>query len=434
MTKYVTDRSLGRFQMAGYLSIAVIVGALGGWSVLTHINGAVIASATIVAETNTKRVQHKDGGIVRQILVKDGDRVTAGQDLLILDDTETKAELGIMDALLVEELAKRTRLEAMRDDLPTLTFPPELQERRAGEPDIDKVLRGQEKLHVARVASVEGKIDQLKQQIGQVEQQVDGLTAQIASKERQSELIKQELSDQQDLMRKGLTPKTRVLALQREQARLEGERGELIGSRAGALSKGGEIKLQILQIREEVLSQTLQDLREAEGKIAELSERRLAAKARLDRMVIKAPITGAVYQLMVHTVGGVITPAEPLMMITPEDDDLVLQAQVSPQNIEQIAEGQKAHVRFPAFNSRLTPEIGAEVFSVASDTSRFSAETPPFYDVRLRIPKTELAKLGDKKLKPGMPAEAFIQTTQRTPFSFLVKPLLDQIEHAWRER
>jgi HlyD family secretion protein len=331
-------------------------------------------------------------------------------------------------------LAKRSRLEAMRDDLAAVTFPEELLTRRTAEPAIDKILRGQEKLHAARLASVKGKIDQLKQQIGQVAEQVDGLTAQIASKERQSEFIKDELSGLQELMKKGLTPKTRVLALQREQARLEGERGELIASRAGSQSKAGEIKLQILQIGEEVLSQTLLDLREAEGKIAELSERRLAAKARLDRMVIKAPITGAVYQMMVHTVGGVITPAEPLMLITPEADDLVLQAQVAPQNIEQIAEGQKAHVRFPAFNSRITPEINAEVFSVSSDTSRFSAESPPFYDVRLRIPKSELAKLGTSKLKPGMPAEAFIQTTQRTPFSFLVKPLMDQIEHAWRER
>lgn len=434
MTKYATERSLGRFQLAGYVSIAVMIGVVGGWSVLTNINGAVIAPATIIAESNTKRVQHKDGGIVRQILVKDGDRVTEGQDLLILDDTETKAELGIMDALLVEELAKRTRLEAMRDENAALTFPEELQARRAAEPSIDKVLRGQEKLHVARLASIQGKIDQLKEQIGQTEEQVDGLTAQIASKERQSELIKDELAGLQDLLKKGLTPKTRVLALQREQARLEGERGELIASRAGAQSKGGEIKLQVLQIREEVLSQTLLDLREAEGKIAELSERRLAAKARLDRMVIKSPITGTVYQSMVHTLGGVITPAEPLMLITPEADDLVLQAQVTPQHIEQVAEGQKAHIRFPAFNSRITPEIGAEVFSVSSDTTRFSADTPPFYDVRLRIPKAELAKLGDSKLKPGMPAEAFIQTTARTPFSFLVKPLLDQIQHAWRER
>ncbi len=192
--------------------------------------------------------------------------------------------------------------------------------------------------------------------------------------------------------------------------------------------------MQILQIKEDVLSQTLLELREADGRIAELSERRLAAQARLARMVIKAPITGDIYQLMIHTEGGVITPAEPLMMIVPEADELVLQAQIMPQNIEQIHMGQQARVRFPAFNARTTPELYAEVFSVAGDISRVSADLPPFYDVRLRIPHDQLKLLGTSQLKPGMPAEAFIQTTERTPFSYLTKPLMDQITHAWRER
>ena len=433
MTPFSTDRSLYRFQTAGYLSIFAIVGVLGTWSVTTNLNGAVIASATIIAETNTKRVQSKDGGIVRKILIRDGDRVTAGQDLIVLDDTETKAELGIIDALLIEELAKRARLEAQRDETVELNFPPDLEARRA-DPAVGKVLMGQEKLHAARLAALKGKVNQLNQQIGQVAEQIEGITAQIEAKQRQIALIKSELMDLRGLLAKGLTPNSRVLAMDREQARLEGERGELIGSRASAKSKSGEISLQILQVREEVLSQTLLDLREAEGRVAELSERRLAARARLDRMVIKAPITGSVYQLMVHTEGGVITPAEPLMMIVPEADELVLQAQVLPQNIEQVTEGQLAHVRFPAFNSRTTPELSAEVFSVSADTSRMSADTPPFYDVRLRIPRDQLALLGDKRLKPGMPAEAFIQTGARTPLSYLVKPLQDQIEHAWRER
>ena len=433
MTAFSTDRSLRRFQAVGYLSIFAIVGVVGTWSVTTHLNGAVIAPATIIAESNTKRVQSKDGGIVRKILIRDGDRVTAGRDLIILDDTETKAELGILEALLIEELAKRSRLEAQRDETATLSFPGDLEARRA-DPAVGKVLMGQEKLHAARLAALRGKVDQLNQQIGQVAEQIEGITAQIDSKERQIALIKSELTDLRGLKAKGLTPNSRVLAMDREQARLEGERGELIGSRAAAKSKSGEISMQILQVREEVLSQTLLDLREAEGRVAELSERRLASRARLDRMVIKAPITGSIYQLMVHTEGGVITPAEPLMMIVPEADELVLQAQVLPQNIEQVTEGQMAHVRFPAFNSRTTPELTAEVFSVSADTSRMSADTAPFYDVRLRIPRDQLALLGSAQLKPGMPAEAFIQTGARTPLSYLIKPLMDQIEHAWRER
>jgi HlyD family secretion protein len=427
-----TDRSLRRFQLLGYASIFVVVGVMGGWAATVQIAGAVIAPATIIAETNSKRVQHKDGGIVRRILVRDGERVTAGQVLIILDDTETKAELGIVDSLLVEELAKKGRLEAQRDDADVITLDDELVRRRS-DPKIAKVIEGQEKLFRARIAAVKGKIAQLSEQVGQVAEQIEGITAQIESKQQQIELIKKELKDLQGLLDKGLTPQSRVLAMQREQARLVGEQGELIGQRASAQSKSSEIKLQILQIREDVLSQTLLDLREADGKIAELSERRLAAQARLERMVIKAPITGSVYQMMVHTEGGVITPAEPLMMIVPEGDDLVLQAQVLPQNIEQVRQGQMAHVRFPAFNSRFTPEVQAEVFSVAGDISRVSAETPPFYDVRLKIPHDQLALLGDKHLKAGMPAEAFIQTDSRTPLSYLIKPLVDQFSHAWRE-
>ncbi len=432
MTGFSTEKSLRRFQTAGYLSVFVVVGIGGLWSTTTHLNGAVIAPATIIAETNSKRVQSKDGGIVRKILVRDGERVTAGQDVIVLDDTETKSELGIIQALLIEELAKKARLEASRDGQPAITFPPELEGRR-NDPEVAKVLVGQEKLHAARIASVKGKIEQLNQQMGQISEQIEGINAQIASKERQIGLIGEELANLRDLLSKGLMQASRVKAMEREQARLEGERGELIGSRAAANSKSGEIKLQILQIGEDVLSQTLLDLREADGRIAELSERRVASQSRLDRMVIKAPITGSVYQLMVHTEGGVISPAEPLMMIVPENDELVLQAQITPQNIEQVHQGQQARVRFPAFQTRFTPELMAEVFSVAGDTSRFSADTPPFYDVRLKIPREQLALLGASQLKPGMPAEAFIQTAERTPFSYLVKPLLDQFQHAWRE-
>ncbi|MCB1435293.1 MAG: biotin/lipoyl-binding protein, partial [Alphaproteobacteria bacterium] len=193
MAAFSTDKSLRRFQLMGYVSIAVIIGAVGSWSVLTKLNGAVIAPATVVAETNTKRIQHKDGGIVREILVKDGDRVTEGQDLVVLDDTETRAELGIIDALLVEAMAKKARLEAQRDDAKSVIYPDELEKRR-GDPDVATVLAGQDKLFAARKAAVEGKINQLNEQIGQVSEQVQGLTAQIGSKERQIKLITDELT------------------------------------------------------------------------------------------------------------------------------------------------------------------------------------------------------------------------------------------------
>jgi HlyD family secretion protein len=433
MSSMDTMSSLRRFQIAGYVSMFVLVGAMGGWSLLSSINGAVIAPATIMAETNSKRVQHKDGGIIRSILVRDGDRVEAGQNLIVLDDTDTKSELAIITALLAEFMAKRARLEAERDGLETIEFPPEIAERR-DDPVIAKLILGQEKLHAARLATIQGKINQLEQQIGQIGEQVQGIVAQSESKERQINYIADELVGLLDLKTKGLVSNSRVLAMQREQARLEGERGELMAAKATAESKVGEVRLQILQVREETLTQTLADMRDVEGRIAELSERKVSTASRLERTTITAPITGYVYQLAVHTNGGVITPAETLMLISPEADELILQAQIPPQSIDQVHEGQKARIRFAAFNSRTTPEIDAMVTSVSADTSRFDANTPPFYMVMLKIPAVELDRLGSNKLKPGMPAEAFIQTTARSPFSYLVKPLVDQIAHAWRER
>jgi HlyD family secretion protein len=293
---------------------------------------------------------------------------------------------------------------------------------------------GQQKLFAAMRATIQGKVDQLKQQIGQINEQVEGILAQADAKERQIALIGDELVGLLELQSKGLVPNTRVLAMQREGARLEGERGELIAAKASAESRVGEVKLQILQIREETLSETLAQLRESEARIAEMNERRISISTRLDRTTIKAPMNGDVYQLSIHTIGGVVTAAETLMLIVPEGDNLVLQAHVPPTQIDRVTLGQKARVRFAAFDSRFTPEIGAEVTQVAADVSRVDANSPPFYVVQLKIPASELVLLGNNRLRPGMPAEAFIQTGARTPLSYMVKPLYDQIAHSWRER
>ncbi len=427
-----TNSSLRRFQVIGFLSVLLMVGVVGGWANFTELNGAVIAPATIMVESYSKKVQHKEGGIVGEIRVKDGDRVEMGQALIVLDNTETKSELAIIDGLLDEAFSKRARLEAQRDRASAITFPPEVL-ARASEPGVAAIMAGQTKLFNARLQAVVGKKDQLTKQIGQLTEQIGGLESQRISKEKQLTLISAELVDLKDLQSKGLVPVSRVMAMDRETARLDGERGELVASKASAEARIAEVKVQILQIDEEDLSQTLTDLRDIEGKVAELKERKLAVASRLERMVIKSPITGDVYQLAVHTVGGVIGPGEPLMLIVPESDELILQAQVMPQDIDKVRAGQIAHIRFPAFNSRLTPEIAAKVTQISADTSRIDASSPAFYSVRLMISAAELAKLGSNKLKPGMPAEAFIQTEAQTPMTYFLKPLTDQFAHALRE-
>jgi HlyD family secretion protein len=283
------------------------------------------------------------------------------------------------------------------------------------------------------VQTATSKKSQLKEQLGQLKDQISGVVAQIDSNKKQLSLIREELVNLHSLQKQGLVPASRVSTTERESARLDGEQGQLVGSKASAEAKIGEVKLQIIQVDEDLRNQALTELRDVETKISESEQRRVTSAAKLSRMSIKAPITGTVYQMAVHTEGGVIGPGETLMMIVPEGDDLVLQAQVAPNDIDHVHLGQGARVKFTAFNTRVTPDIDAEVTQVAADTSRADAQSAPFYAIRLTISAAELKKLGDNKLKPGMSAEAFIQTEARSPFSYLVQPLVDQFSHAMRE-
>jgi HlyD family secretion protein len=427
-----TEKSLRSTQFLGYVSILAMFGIFGAWTVMADMNGAVIAPATIVSESYSKKVQHREGGNVLRILVKDGDIVEAGQDLVQLDPTETKAELGILDGQNNEFLIRKARLEAQRDGLKKIELPAVLKDR-ADDPGIATILAGQNRLLESTLETANSKKGQLQEQLGQLKEQIAGIGSQIVSSKKQLELISKEVSGLRSLQQKGLVPASRVMAMDRETARIEGERGQLVSSKAGAEAKIGEVKLLVIQVAEELRNQALIDLRDTDTKLAELGERRISAAARLSRMSIKSPITGTVYQLAVHTEGGVIAPNETIMMVLPQGDDLVLQAQVTPNDISHVQLGQPARIRFTAFNSRVTPEIAAEVTQVAADTSRNDAQSPPFYAIRLTISAEELKKLGDNKLKPGMGAEAFITTESRSPFSYLVKPLVDQWKHSMRE-
>lgn len=427
-----TSASMRRTLLAGYASVFLALGVFGGWAALANINGAVIAGATIMVESYSKKVQHKEGGIVSRILVRDGDRVTAGQDLIILDPTDAKAELGITEGLLDELMVKKARLEAQRDGAGEMTLPPEMADR-AAEPQLSQIIAGQARLLSSSTESIKSKAKQLRQQIEQLKEQISGFDAQLAANGEQTALIAKELANLKKLQSSGLVPNSRVLAVEREAAQLNGQRGELTASKASAKSQIGEVELRVLQLDEDLRTQVLTELRDTDAKITEYKERRVALSSRLARTAVKAPITGTIYQLAVHTEGGVVGAGETLMLIVPEGDDLVLQAMVLPNDIDQVAMGQRAQIRFPAFNARLTPEVFGEVKQVAADTTRLDDKSPPFYAVRIIIPAAEIKKLGANKLKPGMTAEAFIQTTARSPLSYLLKPLTDQFARAMRE-
>ncbi len=427
-----TDTSLRRIVLAGFLSLAVAGGALGWWATQAMLSGAVIASATIVSDTLSKRIQHREGGIVAGILVKNGDRVKEGQELVLLDPTDTKAELAVINSALDELQVKRARLEAQRTGSTRFTLPKELVARGA-DVKLAEVISGQERLLASTVEGVSQRSQQLDAQIVQMQDQIKGFESIARARAKQKSISEKEYEDLLKLQKDGLVAKPRVLEAERIVAAVDGEIGQVQSSIATAQTRIGEVKLQKLQLAEDVRTQTLTELRETEGRISELQQRQVAADSRLSRIAIKSPISGTVYDVAVNTVGGVIGSGEVLMLIAPEGEELVLQAQVSPNDIDQVRAGQKAQVRFPAFNTNRIPNVYAEVSQVAADTTRTDAASPPFYSVRMKIPPEELAKLGLNRLRPGMMAETFIQTEERSVLTYLLQPLTDLLPYALRE-
>jgi HlyD family secretion protein len=295
-------------------------------------------------------------------------------------------------------------------------------------------LEGESRLFAARLASRDGQRAQLTERAAQLKEEVTGLTEQVAAKAREIALIGTELRGVRELYAKNLVPITRVTALERDGARLEGERGQLIASVASARGKIAETKLQILQVDTDMRTEVGKDLAEIRGKWSELVEKRVAAEDQLKRVDLRAPQNGVVHQMSVHTVGGLVTPTEPAMLIVPDADRLTVEVRVQPQDIDSVRQGQAAVLRFSAFNARTTPEIGGEVTRVSADVTTDPKTGQSYYTARIGLSGAELARLGEVRLVPGMPVEAHLQIGERTVLSYLVKPLTDQIAKAWRER
>jgi HlyD family secretion protein len=425
--------STRRHVLAGTVLLVLLSGAVGGWAATTQLSGAVIAAGTLVVSDDVKKVQHPTGGVVKEINVREGARVKAGDVLVRLDDTLTRANLAIVSKNLDELAARQARLEAERDDADGVIFPPALT-GRAGTAEVDRILQGEQKLFDFRKTARLGQKAQLRERILQLGEQVQGLAGQAAAKKRETELINRELEGVRSLWTKNLVPISRVTALEREAVRLDGERNQLIAGAAEAKGRATEVELQILQIDQELRSEVSKELREIQGKTAEFVERRVAAEDQLRRIDIRAPQDGVVHQLAIHTVGGVASATEPLMLIVPEADELSVETRIVPQDIDQLMYGQPAVIRFAAFNQRTTPEITGVVTRISADTTQDARSGVSFYVVRIGLPGEELARLNGLQLVPGMPVEAFIRTSDRTVVSYLVKPLTDQITKAFRER
>jgi membrane fusion protein, type I secretion system len=428
-----TRRSIRRNILAGMLVFAVLVGAVGGWAGTAKLAGALIASGTIVVDSNVKKVQHPTGGVVGELRVREGDRVKGGDIVARLDQTITRANLAIVTKGLDELSARKARLASERDGSEVLVFPDHLQSR-AREQEAAYIIEGERKLFELRRTARAGQKAQLRQQFAQLLEEIVGLTAQQRAKVREIAFINRELEGVRDLFIKTLVPISRLTQLEREATRLDGEEAQLVAAVAQAKGKMAEIELKIIQIDQDLSSEVAKEMREIDAKIGEFEERKIAAEDQLRRVDIRSPQDGTVFQLTVHTVGGVIAPGEPIMLIVPDADSLSVEAKVNPQDIEQVQPNQKTVLRFSAFNLATTPEIDGQVSRISADISSDQRTGQSFYTVRISIRPDELSRLGNSKLVPGMPVECFIQTGDRTMVSYLLKPLRDQLMRTFREK
>lgn len=428
-----TSRSIKRHVLAGLIIVLVLGGGVGGWAGTMTLSGALIAQGQVVVDSNVKKVQHPTGGVVGELRVRDGDRVKEGDILVRLDETVTRSNLAIVTKGLDELYARRARLESERDGLQSIRFPADLLEREQ-DPAVGAILDGERKLFELRYSARTGQKAQLRERVEQLNEEIRGLKAQRESKEKETQLIGREKEGVYDLWKQKLVPLTKITQLEREEARLQGEAGQLIAQTAQAGGKISETELQILQVDRDLSSEVAKETREIDGKIGEFVERKVAAEDQLRRTDIRAPQDGTVFQSNVHTVGGVVTAGDAIMMIVPDADSLTVEAKVNPQDIDQVRDGQTALLRFSAFNQRTTPEIYGKVTRVSADTSSDQRTGQTYYTVRVAMPADEVAKLGEVRIVPGMPVETFIQTGDRTMISYLTKPLHDQLMRMFREK
>jgi HlyD family secretion protein len=417
----------------GLAAALVLVGGFGLWATMTRISGAIVAPGQIEVERDRQIVQHPDGGVVESILVTEGEAVVAGQTLLRLDGAALRSELTIVEGQLSELAGRSARLLAERDGATRLTFQDDILALADSLPEVAAQLDGQQRLFAARGATLAEQRDLLSRRIDQIKAQSNGIAAQSTALTTQLDLIEQELASQQSLLDKGLAQAGTVLALQREQARLQGQLGELAADLARTEGQITEIEIEISSLATRRREEATAELRQTGPTILELAERRRALVERIDRLEIRAPVAGIVLGLQVTTPRAVLRAAEPVLYVIPQDRPLVITARIAPIHIDEIAVGQAAELVFSAFSARDTPHLKGKVTRVSADALMDSQTGATYYTAELQLADGEQARLGDSALLPGMPVEVFLQTGRRTPLAYLVKPFTDYFTRAFRE-
>ena len=421
--------SIRRHLVFAGAAMIVLVGGFGGWAVTTKLSGAIMAPGQLVVHSNVKKVQHPSGGVIGELMVRDGDRVSAGDVVARLDDAATKANLTILVNSLNELYARRSRLEAEQAGVAAMSVPKEF-EGKLDAPSVARVFGAAETQFKVRRDAREGQRSQLRQRIQRLQDEIRGLADQLTAKRKELSLYAQELGPVRELWKKKLVETQRLTQLEREMARLEGERGRLDSSIAQAKGSIAELELQIIQVDQDLQAEVSKELSEVQEKIGELTERKFAAEDQLERVELRAPQDGTVYQLTVHSIGGVISAGEAIMLIVPHGDNLAVEAKISPSDIDQVHVQQMATLRLSAFNQVTTPETSGKVVFISPDLMIEPRSGMSFYTIRIQV---DTKKAGDVTLVPGMPVEAFIQTGTRSVWSYLIKPMSDQITRAFRE-
>jgi HlyD family type I secretion membrane fusion protein len=422
----------GPWILFGLFWIVLIFAGFGGWAATASISSAVIAQGSITVDSKRKHVQHLEGGIVGKLMVRDGDVVAAGDTLVLLDATRPRSMLAIIMSSLRKELASEARLIAERDGAASVTFPAELLADKA-QPDVAAQIDSQNAIFHARRSSLRGEVSILEQRLAQLADEVTGLKAQRDSKQRQMEFIADELKGLKQLMAIGQTTKPRMLALERQAAALQGEEGELLSSIARSDKSLGETRLEIIQ-REKMFQKTVsEELEAVQSRLRDLQERAVAARDVLARINITAPVSGTVVNMSMHTVGAVIKAGETILEIVPGKDSLIAEMSIRPQDIDNVTLDQEAAIRLLAFKQRTTPLLHGKVSYVSADSLQNPVTQQQYYVARIDVPDEEIARLGKLKLQPGMQIEVMIRTGDRTAFQYLIQPIVDSVNRAWRE-
>jgi HlyD family secretion protein len=418
--------------LAGGLIGGVFVLGGGVWATLAPLESAVSSSGVVEVESSRKTVQHLEGGIVGAILVRDGEKVTAGQPLIRLDDTKARTTLGALQGQMWDAQAREARLIAERDGADRPSYPESLT-RRANEPGVAAVIAGQDKVFQTRRELQGSKIDMIRKRMLATDQEIVGLRAQEAAATQRTALINEEIKGIKELVAKGLERKPRLLGLQRDLADIEGRHGDIVAQIARAQQTIAESQVNIINTRNDAQNEVAGQLSDTQKQTHELGQQMQAATDVLARIDIRAPQDGVVTDLQIHTPGGVITAGEKLLDLVP-GDKVIVSVQIRPEDIDVVRTGLPALVRLLPYKTRRTPPIDAKLIYVSADRLVDKATNQPYYAGKIRVDEDKLAALGDVEMLPGMPAEVSIKTGKTTPAVYALSPILDSFHRAFGEK